>query len=271
MLRLFFHFDGIILKVRKAREGEAFEHSVCWKNHIEFSLQDNTMMMMSWTSLLPDLKPRDAEALVDLASARYPLSHDYEELKRLCPDLVVGQKTDEWVFFGGSFNPWHEGHQACLNLLPTDLHCFVLPDRNPHKEMHSSEAVPTIIELSYKVKYGPHQFLVPTFLMLEKPNPTVDWIERIAEHYPEKKLSLLLGFDSLKNLLTWTRASDLIRKLACIYVCPRMEKDQERASVLAAIMKEHPTLEVLFLDHHPHESVSSTEIRRQRRMASPPK
>ncbi len=262
MLRLFFHFDGKILKVRQMQPLETFTHSVCWKNRIEFSVLDNTMYMMAWTSLLPDLEARDAEALLDLASARYPLSHDYDELKRLCPELVVGSKATEWVFYGGSFNPWHEGHQACLSLLNQDLTCFVLPDRNPHKELTLSEAVPTIIELSYKAKFGPNQFLVPTFLMLESANPTVDWIERLFRLYPDKRLSLLIGFDSFRNLMTWSRAATLIELISCIYVVPRLEKDSEREKVSENLLKLNSKLEIVFLEHHPFERVSSSELRK---------
>jgi nicotinic acid mononucleotide adenylyltransferase len=263
MLRLYFHFDGKLLKVRQLQPLESFTHSVRWKNRIEFSLLDTTLYMMAWTSLLPDLEARDAEALLDLASARYPLSHDYQELASLCPQLVVGSDTSEWVFYGGSFNPWHEGHQACLSLLSQELTCFVLPDRNPHKEIHLSEAVPTIIELSYKARFGPHQFLVPTFLTLENANPTVDWIERLFSQHPQKKLSLLIGFDSFRNLTTWTRANTLILLLTRIYVAPRMEKDSERELIASELTKINSNLEIIFLDRHPFEKISSTDLRRQ--------
>ena len=36
------------------------------------------------------------------------------------------------VFFGGSFNPWHDGRQACLDLCP-NKNIVIVPDTNPWK------------------------------------------------------------------------------------------------------------------------------------------
>jgi nicotinate (nicotinamide) nucleotide adenylyltransferase len=263
VIRLFFHFDGEILKVRLAGDEEVMIDPIVWKNRIQFELTKTNLFMMSWTSLLPDLEARNAEALLDLCSARYPVSFDYEELSRLAPTFVVGLESQEWVFFGGTFNPWHAGHQACLSLLPMEKLCFVLPDRSPHKDLENLDSVPTIIELSGKIKFGRNQFLVPTFLLDTKKNPTVNWIERLAEKYPKKKLSLLIGFDSLKNLPTWTRVQNLLPKINSLYVASRLEKDIEQNVVSAKLRLETPHLQIHFLGHHEHESLSSTDLRRK--------
>lgn len=219
--------------------------------------------MMAWTSLLPDLAPSDARNLVSFASARYPVSPDYEKLREICPELVVGYDKDEWVFFGGSFFPWHSGHQACLQLLPDDKTCFVLPDRNPWKEVREVDPVLTTIELAGKIKFKAHQFLVPTFLLDQRKNPTVEWITDLKKKYPAKKLSLLMGFDSFLNLPTWTRAEELLPMLHTVYVASRLEKDSEQAEAVAAVKATHPDLSVVFLGHHLHENISSTNLRKK--------
>lgn len=218
---------------------------------------------MAWTSLLPDLSPKNARNLVALASARYPVSPDYEKLRDLCPELVVGYDKDEWVFFGGSFSPWHSGHQACLQLLPDDKTCFVTPDRNPWKEVREVDPVLTTIELAGKIKFKTNQFLVPTFLLDQKKNPTIEWIEDLKMRYPEKKLSLLMGFDSLLSLPTWTRARELLPMLHTVYVASRMEKDEEQNGARKAVSDIHPGLNVVFLGHHQHENLSSTHLRKK--------
>lgn len=221
------------------------------------------MFMMAWTSLLPDLTSTDAKNLVDLASARYPVSSDYEKLREICPKLVVGYDVDEWVFFGGSFHPWHSGHQACLNLLPEDKTCFVLPDRNPFKEVRELDPVLSTIELTSKIKFKSNQFLVPTFLLSEKKNPTIEWIEILHKNYPAKKLSLLMGFDCLLHLPKWTRASELLNLLTTIYVASRLEKEDEQQTAATVVKKLNPALNVVFLGHHQHEDLSSTKLRKK--------
>jgi nicotinic acid mononucleotide adenylyltransferase len=260
--KFFFLFNGEIFKARLPQPSEKFTRPFKWKDKLEFDFTDKTLFMMAWTSLLPDLDPTDARNLVEFASARYPVSPDYEELRKLCPDLVVGYDKDEWVFFGGSFFPWHSGHQACLNLLPEDKTCFVVPDRNPWKEIREVDPVLTTIELAGKIRFKAHQFLVPTFLFDQKKNPTVEWIEDMKKKFPQKKLSLLMGFDSFENLPTWTRAQDLLPQLHTVYVASRLETNETQNAVLESVKKLCPGLTVNFLGRHPFESQSSTKLRK---------
>lgn len=263
MSKFYFLFNGEIFKARQPQPGEKFTRPYKWKDSVEFEFTEKTLFMMAWTSLLPDLSPSDARNLVDFASARYPVSPDYENLRSLCPDLVVGQDKEEWVFFGGSFYPWHSGHQACLQLLPDEKTCFVIPDRNPWKELRDVDPVLTTIELAGKIKFKTNQFLVPTFLLDHKKNPTVEWMGRLKKDYPEKKLSLLMGFDSFLNLPTWTRAEELLPLIHRVYVASRLENDEQQSEALEKIRKTCPTLDVIFLGHHQHENLSSTNLRKK--------
>ncbi|MES2527086.1 MAG: hypothetical protein V4598_08355 [Bdellovibrionota bacterium] len=262
MSKFFFLFNGEIFKARTPQPNEKFTHSFKWKDTVEFEFTEKTMFMMAWTSLLPDLAPKDARNLVELASSRYPVSSDYETLRELCPELVVGYDKDEWVFFGGSFYPWHSGHQACLNMLPDDKTCFVLPDRNPFKEIRAVDPVLSTIELTSKIKFKSNQFLVPTFLLDEKKNPTIEWMEVLHKKYPQKKLSLLMGFDTLINLPTWIRAANLLPILSTVYVVSRLEKEEEQQKVADDVKKLNPGLNIVFLGHHQHENLSSTKLRK---------
>ena len=264
MAKFIFKFDGELFRVRLLQSGEKFTHPIQWEEDVQFEMTESSMFMVAWTSLLPDLTPEEANALARIAAARYPVSPDYQKLKSLCPEIIVGDKTDEWVFFGGSFHPWHQGHQACLNLLPEEKSCFVLPDRNPLKEVREVHLVSTIIALASKIKFKKNQFLVPTFLLEEKPNPTAQWLRRIRKDHPEKKLSLLLGFDSLRTIDQWIDYRDVLTHLDCIYVVSRLENDEERESVMEALVKLAPGLMIQHLGHHDFEGLSSTEIRKRR-------
>lgn len=261
MLNLVFYTNDHRLKVRPALPEDDFSQSFQWKNKLRFIVSDNGDFMMIWTSLLPDLDPEYAEALVDLVGARYPVSSNYQELKNACPKLVYTNKSDEWVIFGGTFNPWHRGHQACLNLIPEDKICLITPDRNPHKELRQLNHVSTILELSVKAKLKKNQFLVPTFLLEDKKNPTVVWVEKMQENFPDQKISLLMGFDSFAKLRTWTRSADLLPMLHAVYVVSRLEDDQDRARALDEAHAMNAKLDVIFLGKHEFEHVSSTDIR----------
>lgn len=263
MLRLFAHLKDHYLKLRVAFPQESFTASFVWKDEIEIEYTNDSKYTMAWTSLLPDLEPHKARALVELIGARYPVSAQYKELKRVCPELLFHNGTDEWVFFGGSFNPWHAGHQACLNLLPQEKTCLVLPDINPLKETRDYELVSSVIELSSKGRFSTHQFLVPSFLIEKTKNPTITWIERMHNDFPGQKLSLLLGFDSFDKIVEWTRSSDLLPLLHCIYVVSRMETEIGREEAIKRVQAITPNLKIELLGRHGFEDLSSTEIRRR--------
>ena len=87
--------------MRLALPDDNFSASFKWKDTLEFIITDSGNYTMVWTSLLPDLEPVYANALVELVSARYPISSEYKKLCDVCPGLVFHNPHDEWVFFGG--------------------------------------------------------------------------------------------------------------------------------------------------------------------------
>lgn len=266
MQRFVFYLKDRRLKVRPAFNDEVFDKCCHWKDLIEFTVSEKGDFTMLWTSLLPDLEPVYARAMVELVSARYPVSPKYEELMKICPDLCFKNTSDEWVFYGGTFNPWHQGHQSCLDLLPDDKLCLIMPDRNPQKELRDLDPVASVLQISTHAKLKPNQYLVPTFLQEEKKNPTVEWIEKLQDQFPDHKLSLLMGFDSFAQIKTWIRAEDLLTKLHTVYVVSRLEEDEDRYLALDEAHARAPDLNVVFLGRHPYEDVSSTVLRKKSKL-----
>lgn len=263
MLKLVFYTKDVRLKVRLASSEDDLSKAVNWKDKIEFIVSDIGNFSIVWTSFIPDLEPEYAEALVDLVGARFPVSPLYENLKAISPDFIFQNPSPEWVFFGGTFNPWHLGHQACLDLLPEEKTCLILPDRNPHKDLREIHQVLTVLEISNKAKLKNNQFLVPSFLFKKDKNPTVEWIEKVHRLYPNQKLSLLVGFDSFKGLPTWTRSEDLLSIVSTLYVVSRLE-DRDLHPLIAQKVKElGPDLEIIFLGGHDYEKLSSTNLRKK--------
>ena len=263
MERIVLYRIGDVIKGRLAGPHEVMKNPRQWKN-IQFDVTDSPVMMITWPILLPEIEPESAQSLLDLIGARYPFSPRYHELKQLAPELTFSTSESEWIFFGGTFNPWHPGHQACLNLLPEDKICFILPDRSPHKELRTLEPVFTTISLISKIKFGKNHYLAPTFLLENEKNPTVRWMEKLHQECPDKKLSLLLGFDSFKNLPTWTESNKLIPLLSTVYVVSRLEDDEEREAALAPLQSISPNLQVVYLGRHGFEGISSTKLRKEK-------
>lgn len=261
MLKLVFYTNDSRLKVRLALPEDDFSSSCKWKDTLEFIVSDSGNYTMVWSSLLPDLDPVYANAMVELVSARYPVSPDYKTLRETCEKMIFKNPNDEWVFFAGSFNPWHQGHQACLQLLPEDRTCLIMPDRNPEKEFRDLSVVSTILEISTKARLKKYQFLVPTFLLQNKKNPTVEWVERIKEEFPTYKVSLLMGFDSFSKLKTWIRSDDLMPLIHTLYVVSRLEDDEDRRLALDEVHARGFNVNVVFLGKHDFEMLSSTELR----------
>lgn len=264
MLRLVFFNQDIRLKVRLGLPSDDFSKSFTWRDKFEFIISDVGDFMMAWTSLLPDLDPFYAGPFVDLIGARYPVSENYDALSALCADLVFKNQTEEWVFYGGTFNPWHMGHQACLNLLPEDKVCLLLPDRNPLKELREIHPVTTVLEISTKAKFKNRQYLVPSFLMEHKKNPTIDWVQRMKNRFPHQKMSLLMGFDCFKGIESWIRFKELLNLLDTIYVVSRLDSLEERHQESDKIKLFSPNLKIIFLGNHEYEHLSSTEMRNKK-------
>lgn len=262
MERLFLHLDKGVLKARRVEDFETLGKPMVWKK-LEFEYTTSSLLMINWPIILPELAPETAQSLLDLVGARYPFSPYHDELKNICPELVFTQDAEEWVFFGGSFNPWHKGHQACLDLLPEEKLCFILPDRSPLKELKVIEPVATILELITKIKFRKHHYIAPTFLLDFQQNPTVSWVEKLLKDFPEKKISLLIGFDSLRGMLKWVRAEELLNMLHGIYVVSRMEDKEERDEVANPIRAIAKNLEITFLGGHEFEDVSSSDLRKK--------
>lgn len=263
MLKLVFCIKDSNLKVREAFPGEVFNLRYTWMNRLEFTLTENSDFTMIWTSLLPDLGPQYAQALLDLVAARYPVSSKFSELFKLCPELAFKNHTDEWVFYGGTFDPWHRGHQSCLDLIPDEKICLILPDRNPQKKFRELDPVSAILEISTKARFKKNQFLVPSFLLDDRKNPTIEWIEKIKHEFPNDKRSLLMGFDSFSQIKTWIRFEDLLNDLQTIYVVSRMETEEEREISTQDVKSSTKELNVVFLGRHRFEDLSSTDIRKR--------
>ena len=171
----------------------------------------------------------------------------------------VPHKVHQPTFFGGTFNPWHDGHRACLRLardrVPGDL--IVVPDRSPFKQPTDRFCAWQKFRQCHAqaVEFGASAY--PGFLALEHVNPTVSWLTKL----PHSQRSFLLGADSLISLPRWVQAEQLVRSLRALYVAPR---DSDSAAVQEAeawVKAINPDIQLTHLPHHEYEDLSSTALR----------
>jgi len=173
--------------------------------------------------------------------------------------------SKEIVFFGGSFNPWHDGHTTCIKLLPKNLPVVIIPDHNPFKEMVKEElklTKPTQI-IKRLTSLNRNIFMYDGFLKLNQKNPTHKWIKDVKQNMPMTQLSLLLGYDNFKSMPSWININELLRDLKCIYVASRLEDDEDHSHTMQELKDINPNLNIVMLGHHEHEHISSTELRKK--------
>lgn len=170
------------------------------------------------------------------------------------------QDSDEIIFYGGSFHPWHEGHSECIRLLKKDTPLIVILDHNPHKELDTEKDI-DILKIRKTISLlRENTFLYEEFFHLNQKNPTATWINELKKQV-NSKLSLLMGFDSFQGLESWTSANSLIKSLSALYIASRLENEKTQVETTKKIHKINPKLEINFLGHHPFEKLSSTELR----------
>jgi nicotinate-nucleotide adenylyltransferase len=165
---------------------------------------------------------------------------------------------EEITFYGGSFNPWHEGHSESLRKVH-DQYVIVIPDRNPLKASSSYRFLEDQERIQKQL--GKNQLLYTGFMNLQNPNPTQVWVREIRQLYPELKINFLMGFDNFVILDRWFSYQELLKDLSKIYILSRNDCELKRAAQIEKCRALNPELELVFLGSHPYEDLSSTKIR----------
>ncbi|MGZ3787789.1 MAG: nicotinate-nicotinamide nucleotide adenylyltransferase [Bacteriovorax sp.] len=181
-------------------------------------------------------------------------SHRQSELPRL---FLKHEIKDSVTFFGGSFNPFHQGHRACMDLCP-EKNILIVPDRNPFKANQEKENVyDDFVALAESLKETSYS-LYPGFLGMRDLNPTSSWLPKVK--ISEK--NFLMGDDSYMSLLHWKNPEILIKALTKLYVVPRQFSKADYMKIEKELLKMNPKLEVHYLDEHPYMNISSTKLRK---------
>ena len=161
------------------------------------------------------------------------------------------------TFYGGSFKPFHQGHQACLDLCPEE-NIIVIPDLNPLKEKKNNQIVlKDYLDLVQKLSVNKVS-LYPGFLGKNELNPTVDWLPFVQS----KIKNLLVGDDTFLDFQKWKNPQELFLHINKLYVVPRNFTHNDYQSQINWIKSLNQKIDIIILPEHPFMDISSTKIRK---------
>lgn len=165
---------------------------------------------------------------------------------------------DEIFFFGGSFNPWHEGHQECIRQVKKkfDTSVVIVPDSSPWKDQTHPCYFSSYRTLCLLQQENEH-VVYPGFWGLEVVNPTIDWINKM-----HVSVNLVIGDDNFLAFQKWKSWQEILAVLKRLIVIPRQGK-MEELQALKEKLEPLGATEICLLDSHPFASLSSTLLRQK--------
>ncbi|MEO0367461.1 MAG: nicotinate (nicotinamide) nucleotide adenylyltransferase [Pseudomonadota bacterium] len=121
------------------------------------------------------------------------------------------------AIFGGTFNPVHNGHIGAIKQLDGllgfhSVH-FVLSARPPHKDEVTATIEQRFSMLELALLDYPHYYPDDAEIRRKEKSYTVDTVETFKRRYPNSRLVIVIGLDSLQRLSTWHLIDDWIDQI----------------------------------------------------------
>ena len=170
--------------------------------------------------------------------------------------------------FGGSFDPVHYGHlllaETCREQCRLDQVWFLPAGVPPHKQTRTLAPAKARVEMLELAVAGNEHFAVST-LEIERGGVsyTVDTLRTLKERQPGDELFLLMGADSLREMITWREPAEICR-LAIPVVAHRAGSPEPDFGVLSPLVSTQRLAEIR--SHQvemPIVDLSSTELRQR--------
>jgi nicotinic acid mononucleotide adenylyltransferase len=160
-------------------------------------------------------------------------------------------KTSEITIYGGSFNPFHQGHKACLDLCPSK-NILLVPTLNPYKESRPKNLAKLFLDLSL------NYLTYPGELTINRSPYVVDWLPEWSGRY---LVNFLMGDDTFVSLSTWLKYKDVLGMFKKIYVVERNQSKELIVEKIDYYQSINPSLEVEILYGNNYSHLSSSQLR----------
>jgi len=130
--------------------------------------------------------------------------------------------------YPGTFNPIHNGHVTLANYFINNTELdevwVVITPQNPFKKNND------LIEDNYRLEMANKIFnhlknikVCDIEFQLEKPNYTIETINRLLEDFPNNQFTLIIGEDNLTNFHQWKDYTRIL-ELVNVFVYPRIQR-----------------------------------------------
>ena len=249
------HGPGRCLEVplhRRTHSSGAFDVVLFW------SESESAQPSHSWAELesIREVDEPLGSILCEALAKFWPLMPlSQKSLSSIHPIYSELKEAPQLTFYGGTFDPFHKGHMACLKLCPARP-LIVVPDHNPQKKWRGDRSFWNLYqELKAEAqRVAPSgAYVYPGFCGSERGNPTVSWLQGISA-----KKNLLLGDDCFRDILTWKDAEQLIQLLNGLYVVPRSLNLSDFESHSHTLRSLNSRLKIERLPHHSYQNISSS-------------
>ena len=140
------------------------------------------------------------------------------------------------IFFGGTFDPPHEGHSGCVRLAVErfpEATVLIVPAKLPASTFDAGKTPETSYEtrvalcmlafsdLSTRVEISRIEEQLPV------PNYSVMTVKALEGKYPGRTIGLLLGMDQFENFGAWRRPYEILSKVSLVVVGRNTQESSE--------------------------------------------
>jgi nicotinate-nucleotide adenylyltransferase len=149
------------------------------------------------------------------------------------------------IFFGGTFDPPHDGHNGCVRLALErfpEANVLIVPAMKPAsifdagKEPKSDYETRVTLcklafsEISTRIEISRIEEKLPV------PNYSVMTIRALEKKFPSKSLGILIGMDQFENFGAWREAYEILSKVSLVVVGRNTQgsKEQDETSFIKA-------------------------------------
>lgn len=195
------------------------------------------------------------------------------------PDFAFDQLLFDRLIYGGSFDPPHRGHQAiiahvlqknlagALEIVPAAVSPFK-QDAPPTSGADRLALVEAAIQ-DFAVDSNANGLNAEALarvrvntIELDRPPPsyTADTCRALRERYPDERIGLLIGSDSLREFHLWTRVSAILAAHPVCVFRRGTESDAEIEALCDGLRARFAGAEFLVLDN-PLVDCASSDLR----------